>query len=58
MVESSDGGCGVEWSQGELSYNGLLVVVESSRVEVSFVVIVEYSCDGGVESSFDSGVEL
>ena len=23
MVESScDGGCGVEWSQGELSYNG------------------------------------
>ena len=36
----------------------LLVLVESSRVEVSLVVIVEYSCDGGVESSFDSGVEL
>ena len=29
--------------------------MESSRVEVSLVVIVEYSCYGGVESSFDSG---
>ena len=32
--------------------------VESSRVKVSLVVIVEYSCDGEVESSFDSGVEV
>ena len=34
------------------------MLVESKRVEVSVVVIVEYSCDGGVESSFDSGMEL
>ena len=34
------------------------MLVESSRVEVSLGVIVEYSCDGGVESSFDSGMEF
>ena len=34
------------------------MLVESSRVEVCLVVIVEYSCDGGVESSFDTGMEL
>ena len=27
-------------------------------MEVTLVVIVEHSCDGGVESSFDSGMEL
>ena len=34
------------------------MLVESSRVEVSLVVIVEYTCDGGVQSSFGSGMEL
>ena len=34
------------------------MLVESSRVEVSLVVMVEYSCDGRVESSCDSGVKL
>ena len=33
MVESScDGGCGVEWSQGELSYNGKVYLCWCSLV--------------------------
>ena len=50
MVESSDGG--VESHRGEskscvVIVESIVMLVASSRVEVSCVVMVQYSCDGG-----------